>query len=199
MFAHEPGRPPALDTMRTVLQTAVAARAPPQDYLLSLLRASPADVTATPGLFTPPSGPCRPQSHRPLAEARARRPSARPPGSGPPRWPWCRCRSRGLGGNPSVNWLRRSCAPHRSSGPPRASRMPFVVALCPEPRRLGPGPYESGADRRNRAVFHRQFLDTLATSSTSSASQIDWTGTMQRVHLRNSASRAMGSRSSCPP
>ena len=43
----------ALDIMRSVLQTAVAARAPLQEYLLSVLRASPADVAAAPGLFTP--------------------------------------------------------------------------------------------------------------------------------------------------
>ena len=43
----------ALDIMRTVLQTAVAARAPLQEYVLSVLRASPADVAADPGLFTP--------------------------------------------------------------------------------------------------------------------------------------------------
>jgi hypothetical protein len=43
----------ALDIMRTVLQTAVAARAPLQEYVLSVLRASPAEVAATPGLFTP--------------------------------------------------------------------------------------------------------------------------------------------------
>jgi hypothetical protein len=43
----------ALDIMRSVLQTAVAARAPLQEYILSVLRASPADVAAAPGLFTP--------------------------------------------------------------------------------------------------------------------------------------------------
>jgi hypothetical protein len=43
----------ALDIMRTVLQTAVAARAPLQEYLLDVLRASPADVAATPARFTP--------------------------------------------------------------------------------------------------------------------------------------------------
>jgi hypothetical protein len=43
----------ALDIMRTVLQTAVAAHAPLQEYVLSVLRASPADVAAAPGLFTP--------------------------------------------------------------------------------------------------------------------------------------------------
>jgi hypothetical protein len=42
----------ALDIMRTVLQTAVAARAPLQEYVLSVLRASPAEVAAAPGLFT---------------------------------------------------------------------------------------------------------------------------------------------------
>ena len=39
--------------MRTVLQTAVAARAPLQEYILTVLRASPAIVAAAPALFTP--------------------------------------------------------------------------------------------------------------------------------------------------
>jgi hypothetical protein len=39
--------------MRTVLQTAVAARAPLQEYLLSVLRAPPAKVAADPAQFTP--------------------------------------------------------------------------------------------------------------------------------------------------
>ena len=43
----------ALDIMRTVLQTAVAAHAPLQEYVLSVLRASPAEVAAAPGAFTP--------------------------------------------------------------------------------------------------------------------------------------------------
>jgi hypothetical protein len=43
----------ALDIMRTVLQTAVAARAPLQDYLLSVLRTAPQDVAAAPADFTP--------------------------------------------------------------------------------------------------------------------------------------------------
>jgi len=43
----------ALDIMRTVLQTAVAARAPLQEYVLSVLRASPTEVAAAPGLFAP--------------------------------------------------------------------------------------------------------------------------------------------------
>ena len=43
----------ALDIMRTVLQTAVAAHAPLQEYVLSVLRASPAAVAAAPGAFTP--------------------------------------------------------------------------------------------------------------------------------------------------
>ena len=43
----------ALDIMRTVLQTAVAAHAPLQEYVLSVLGASPADVAAAPGLFVP--------------------------------------------------------------------------------------------------------------------------------------------------
>jgi hypothetical protein len=43
----------ALDIMRSVLQTAVAAGAPLQTYLLAVLRASPADVAANPERFTP--------------------------------------------------------------------------------------------------------------------------------------------------
>jgi len=43
----------ALDIMRSVLQTAVAAHAPLQEYVLSVLRASPADVAAEPERFTP--------------------------------------------------------------------------------------------------------------------------------------------------
>lgn len=43
----------ALDIMRSVLQTAVAARAPLQDYLLDVLRASPDEVAAAPARFTP--------------------------------------------------------------------------------------------------------------------------------------------------
>lgn len=43
----------ALDVMRTVLQTAVAARAPLQEYILSVLRASPDEVAAEPARFTP--------------------------------------------------------------------------------------------------------------------------------------------------
>lgn len=43
----------ALDIMRSVLQTAVAAGAPIQDYLLDVLRTEPARVCATPELFTP--------------------------------------------------------------------------------------------------------------------------------------------------
>ena len=43
----------ALDIMRSVLQTAVAARAPLQTYLLAVLRASPAKVAANPERFTP--------------------------------------------------------------------------------------------------------------------------------------------------
>lgn len=43
----------ALDIMRSVLQTAVAAHAPLQDYILSVLRASPDDVAAAPALYTP--------------------------------------------------------------------------------------------------------------------------------------------------
>ena len=43
----------ALDIMRSVLQTAVAARAPLQEYLLAVLRADPEDVAAEPARFTP--------------------------------------------------------------------------------------------------------------------------------------------------
>jgi hypothetical protein len=43
----------ALDIMRGVLQTAVAARAPLQEYILSVLRDPPAEVAATPTRFTP--------------------------------------------------------------------------------------------------------------------------------------------------
>jgi hypothetical protein len=43
----------ALDIMRSVLQTAVAAGAPLQLYLLAVLRAPPADVAAAPERFTP--------------------------------------------------------------------------------------------------------------------------------------------------
>ena len=43
----------ALDIMRSVLQTAVAARAPLQTYLLAVLRASPAEVAEDPQRFTP--------------------------------------------------------------------------------------------------------------------------------------------------
>jgi hypothetical protein len=43
----------ALDIMRSVLQTAVAARAPLQEYVLSVLHTSPAEVVAAPGEFTP--------------------------------------------------------------------------------------------------------------------------------------------------
>jgi hypothetical protein len=43
----------ALDIMRTVLQTAVAARAPLQEYLLAVLRAPPGEVAAAPASFAP--------------------------------------------------------------------------------------------------------------------------------------------------
>jgi hypothetical protein len=43
----------ALDILRSVLQTAVAARAPLQEYLLAVLRADPVDVAADPARFTP--------------------------------------------------------------------------------------------------------------------------------------------------
>jgi hypothetical protein len=43
----------ALDIMRTVLQTAVAARAPLQDCVLGVLHASPTELAAAPAPFTP--------------------------------------------------------------------------------------------------------------------------------------------------
>jgi hypothetical protein len=43
----------ALDIMRSVLQTAVAAHAPLQDYVLAVLRASPDEVAAEPARFAP--------------------------------------------------------------------------------------------------------------------------------------------------
>ena len=43
----------ALDVMRSVLQTAVAARAPLQEYVLGVLRAAPDEVAARPERFTP--------------------------------------------------------------------------------------------------------------------------------------------------
>jgi hypothetical protein len=43
----------ALDIMRSVLQTAVAAHAPLQEYILGVLRAPPDDVAAAPALYTP--------------------------------------------------------------------------------------------------------------------------------------------------
>lgn len=43
----------ALDIMRSVLQTAVAAHAPLQDYVLAVLRASPDEIAAEPARFTP--------------------------------------------------------------------------------------------------------------------------------------------------
>lgn len=43
----------ALDINRSVLQTAVAARAPLQDYMTHVLRASPEEVEAQPETFTP--------------------------------------------------------------------------------------------------------------------------------------------------
>ena len=42
----------ALDINRTILQTAIAARAPLQDYVTHVLRASPAEVEAKPEAFT---------------------------------------------------------------------------------------------------------------------------------------------------
>jgi hypothetical protein len=41
------------DILRTVLQTAVAARAPLQEYVLCLLRTPADEICATPELFTP--------------------------------------------------------------------------------------------------------------------------------------------------
>jgi hypothetical protein len=42
----------ALDINRTILQTAIAARAPLQDYVAHVLRASPTDIEANPEAFT---------------------------------------------------------------------------------------------------------------------------------------------------
>lgn len=42
-----------LDILRTVMQTAVAARAPLQEYLLSILQTDPAEIAAAPERFTP--------------------------------------------------------------------------------------------------------------------------------------------------
>jgi hypothetical protein len=42
-----------LDILRTVMQTAVAARAPLQEYLLSVLQTDPAEIAAAPERFTP--------------------------------------------------------------------------------------------------------------------------------------------------
>jgi hypothetical protein len=42
-----------LDVVRTILQTAVAAGVPVHEYLVSVLRANPDDVAASPHLFTP--------------------------------------------------------------------------------------------------------------------------------------------------
>ena len=43
----------ALDVIRSVLQTAVAARVPLQEYLLHVLRASPEDISNSPERYTP--------------------------------------------------------------------------------------------------------------------------------------------------
>ena len=43
----------ALDIVRTVLQTAVASGVPVRDYLMSVLRADPKEVTENPERFTP--------------------------------------------------------------------------------------------------------------------------------------------------
>ena len=43
----------ALDIVRTVLQTAVAAGVPVHEYLVSVLRASDEEVKAQPARFTP--------------------------------------------------------------------------------------------------------------------------------------------------
>ena len=42
----------ALDINRSMLQTAIAARAPLQDYVTYVLRASPEEVEANPAAFT---------------------------------------------------------------------------------------------------------------------------------------------------
>ena len=42
-----------LDILRTILQTAVAAGAPPHAYLVDVLRADPADIEARPERYTP--------------------------------------------------------------------------------------------------------------------------------------------------
>jgi hypothetical protein len=42
-----------LDILRTILQTAVAAGVPAQEYLVGVMRADPAEVEAHPELFTP--------------------------------------------------------------------------------------------------------------------------------------------------
>ena len=42
-----------LDILRTILQTAVAAGVPPHEYLVDVLKASPADIEAHPERYTP--------------------------------------------------------------------------------------------------------------------------------------------------
>ena len=42
-----------LDIVRTILQTAVAAGVPAHEYLVSVLRASDAEIQAQPSRFTP--------------------------------------------------------------------------------------------------------------------------------------------------
>ena len=42
-----------LDILRTLLQTAVAAGAPPHQYLVDVLKASPQDIEAHPENYTP--------------------------------------------------------------------------------------------------------------------------------------------------
>jgi hypothetical protein len=77
----------ALDIMRTVLQTAVAARAPLQEYILACCAPRPPKSPPHRGCSRPASGPRRTRDHRSTAETRDRRhPRARPHGSWPP---WC--------------------------------------------------------------------------------------------------------------
>jgi hypothetical protein len=52
-----------LDILRTILQTAVAAGAPPHAYLIDVLKASPADIEAHPEHYTPAAWAKRSQAH----------------------------------------------------------------------------------------------------------------------------------------
>jgi len=58
----------ALDVMRSLLQTAVAARAPLQPYVLSVLRAEPDEVSKSPERFTPRAWA---EANKPLANGAA--------------------------------------------------------------------------------------------------------------------------------